>query len=268
MLKLYRGDATKIDEFQLKKTDPYSLVGRGIYLTDTRSVAETYRKKGHPDDKPELFYGLAKDRQDALRQALENFVRRGLLDMGYNLPKVTKSRAELSLTKEFNEMVDTGVLKVEYIFQERQKNGERNMKVVYNVPKSLGYLTSFDFPKEEFEKSILNINNVIPDESFWRRMWDHKVAVGLECHNREQYITLNRQTDFYTYGQHDFFRPNSWTKGGKDKIARRLSRVMKPFGFQGLEYEGGRTVGGAGYHRAFCLWSEEYVNAHKVHCSK
>ena len=46
MIDLYRGDSSKIKEFNLNKTNSYSLLGKGIYLTDTKRVAETYRDKG------------------------------------------------------------------------------------------------------------------------------------------------------------------------------------------------------------------------------
>lgn len=44
-LILYRGDATKIDEFQVKETRKSCLYGRGIYLTVDKEVANDYRVK-------------------------------------------------------------------------------------------------------------------------------------------------------------------------------------------------------------------------------
>jgi len=43
---LYRGDNSKIDRFQIAKTDEGALLGVGIYLTDSPDVAKDYTVKG------------------------------------------------------------------------------------------------------------------------------------------------------------------------------------------------------------------------------
>lgn len=48
IITLYRGDSSKIHEFQISKTNKYCLVGKGIYLTDTLKLANSYRTKGAP----------------------------------------------------------------------------------------------------------------------------------------------------------------------------------------------------------------------------
>lgn len=43
-LRLYRGDSTKVVKFDFNKTRKYSLVGQGIYLTNSIKIAQSYRE--------------------------------------------------------------------------------------------------------------------------------------------------------------------------------------------------------------------------------
>lgn len=45
-IKLYRGDSTPIEHFDMRKTDKNALFGQGIYLTDNPEIADSYKSKG------------------------------------------------------------------------------------------------------------------------------------------------------------------------------------------------------------------------------
>ncbi len=80
-LTLYRGDFEKISKFKFHKTNRHCLVGRGIYLTDSKEVADSYRTKGMriTDDycvskSDVLFQGETNNKGEALEKAFEKFL--------------------------------------------------------------------------------------------------------------------------------------------------------------------------------------------------
>lgn len=48
-IRLYRGDASFVDRFEVGKTDAHALFGHGIYLTDSAEVATDYTLKANED---------------------------------------------------------------------------------------------------------------------------------------------------------------------------------------------------------------------------
>lgn len=77
MLTLYRGDSTKIAEFDLHKTYKNCLYGQGIYLTNSLEVAHSYRTKEATESQwqePILFVGKAANRPEAFAKAFEQFL--------------------------------------------------------------------------------------------------------------------------------------------------------------------------------------------------
>lgn len=75
-LRLYRGDSTKIVKFDFNKTRKYSLVGQGIYLTNSIKIAQSYREKNTSSRNDcvteRLYYGY--DAFEWKKQAFNAFV--------------------------------------------------------------------------------------------------------------------------------------------------------------------------------------------------
>ena len=71
---LYRGDNTKIDKFDMSKTDPEALLGVGIYLTDDPSVAADYTIKERGDDSI-VFRSKSENRPDTPQALTAEFLR-------------------------------------------------------------------------------------------------------------------------------------------------------------------------------------------------
>jgi hypothetical protein len=82
IIKLYRGDNIFIDFHQTEKTSDFNYLGKGIYLTESLKVAESYLLKNETDsfgrngtltvsyDRP----NVARDIPHALKRFYENFL--------------------------------------------------------------------------------------------------------------------------------------------------------------------------------------------------
>lgn len=84
-VKLYRGDGSEVERFQLAKTDEGALFGIGIYLTDDAEVAKDYTVSGAKAGDGNVIFPPAKMRRDGagfhdLRELTAAFIRHLLND--------------------------------------------------------------------------------------------------------------------------------------------------------------------------------------------
>lgn len=254
-LILYRGDYNKIPQFHIHKTSKTSLVGQGIYLTDSEEIAHSYRLKGAPSRKnahrtsPILWEGLAKDRPDAFAKAAERFL---LLEKtpGKKTPQAAK-KEELRLKAEFQEMILEGRARALYTTWNRSNSAASYMQVLVNWDRPAeGYLTEFSFPRGVFESSIIKIGARNSDLTFWEIVWENRINHGTPYEARRDFILNNAR----------------WSPAGfttSKSALNAIKEATRPYGYRGFEYPGGLITGGM-RHRAFVLWDEEYVNQHKV----
>lgn len=262
ILTLYRGDYTKIKEFNYKKTHKWSYLGQGIYLTDERRVAESYRDKGGAETSTViLFKGPCVNRSVALEKALDSYVFGRYIEVNGKRPSDwsigSKERAKIisKFSSEFNKLIDEGKIKADYLPGARL-NGSRDIEVLYKKD-SIGYLTVFEFPKDIVLANTLHVNNGCHDESLWGMIYDNNIRLGTVYDSRENYIKNNKgQALVSMYG--------SSRNGISNETADKLRRLLTPYGILGFRYDGGVLVGGYGKHQAYCLWDEEFVNTHKV----
>lgn len=89
---LYRGDSSKIDQFDLSKTDAEALLGVGIYLTDDVTVAKDYTIKSTADPNI-VFRSRAEERPTDLKQLTAEFLR-SLANKGADHRRDTKGELD------------------------------------------------------------------------------------------------------------------------------------------------------------------------------
>ena len=273
---LFRGDAEKVDEFDIRRTSRYSLLGRGVYLTDSRSIADTYRSKGlssFKSGRKVLFEGRANDRKEALEMALPHFADDFFPPIPYNTPKAKREvlrKANIEKArKHFYQLVDEKQIVAEYLSSTQDKY----LRVSNLSLPAEGYLTEFHFNRRELNTSVIKVDGYIRDEGFWELMWEHNIPVGLESDNKEVYCRINSSAIF-NLSQSQTTKVSSYWRGEQNLLRGKLNRAaiftkirhaLEPYGYRGLEYSGGRYLGGNRYlHRAFCMWDDEFVNDHKV----
>lgn len=283
-LTLYRGDTIKIEEFRLSKTDVRCLVGKGIYLTNTRSVAETYRTKGaykyHKNYNPKnhqdtvLIHGLEfPNKPAALEKALYSFamdiyrertgksycVRKGKYpDFTFEDTPEFLQFIQKVARSEFNQHLENGNITIE---SSPGNKGLRCFKITLINPrkKEIGKLSRFEFPEPYFSRNVLVTNEV--ERYVMDLIWEnqiHNKAAKYDCAgdflNREFSYDMSR----WKYNAQCKFRLEyysiNWNK---------LRNILLPFGIIGYEYEGGGMTGGR-RHRAFSIWDQDFVNAHRV----
>lgn len=266
VLKLYRGDAQKIKQFEFTKTDKHCWVGRGVYLTNNLDIAHSYRTKGtctRQAAQSTLFSGLAKDRSDALDKAFDSYFNDYLYNNNLMLvsrgPKQDKAREALKakVRAEFDERVADRKIVAEYTRSSPDKwlTVTQSLEGIIGV----GYVTEFVFPKHTFEASIVHVEQrPIKDTLFWELLWDAKFKdFGYPADTREEFLRLNTAWDHWSIPKRDAY------KSREPDVHNRMRSILQPYGYRGYEYYGGVATGGK-RHRAFCIWDEEFVNDHKV----
>lgn len=263
-LTLYRGDYEKIKSFQFVKTHKWCLVGQGIYLTSSMKVADTYRDKGAYSLKapsPVLFEGEALNRPDAFEKAfpqfLEDYIKVGAEGwVSERDLKVLRKTNEGAARSKYRRLIEDGLIKAEYTATPNQMWRKTSLKVTRKIERNVGYITKFSFDKLTFEQSVVAVNQRISDPMFWEIMFDRGIAFGTHKETRSDYIAWNLQVRGRELP--------ALTLAKDERFWRRLRNALTPFGYRGLEYGGGRYAGGAGNHRAFCVWDEDFVNEHKI----
>lgn len=283
-LTLYRGDTIKIEEFSFNKTKSHCLVGKGIYLTNSVSIAETYRTKGayeyHKNYNPKnhqdsvLIQGLEfPNKPAALEKALRSFamdiyrertgksycVRKGKYpDFTFEDTPEFLQFIQKVARPEFNQHLEDGNI---HVTSSPGNKGLRLFKVtlINRKKREIGKLSRFEFPEPFFSRNVLVTNEV--ERSVMDLIWEHKI------HNKaEKYDCVG---DFLSHEfSHDWTR---WKYYQQNKFRldyysinwNKLRNILVPYGIIGYEYEGGGMTGGK-RHRAFSIWDQDFVNAHRV----
>lgn len=271
-LVLFRGDSEKIKEFDVSQTSKWGLLGRGIYLTDSKKTAQTYRSKGlySKANNRTLFTGVAKDRPTALNEALKHYADDQWLELrrtGQAVPPDSKKYIEM-VRPHFFRLVEEKKIVAKYLSSQNKL-----IEVVDLSKPQDGYLTEFHFNLQAFNTSVMKIDGCIKDRGFWELMWEHKVPVGVEAADMEMYCDTNCYRDYHLAFGGNFSRVVSsvWSTSSlfrdstkKQNVLLKMQKILAPYGYRGFEYNGGRYLGGNHYHRAFCMWDDDFVNEHKV----
>lgn len=283
-LTLYRGDTIQIEEFSFNKTRSQCLVGKGIYLTNSVAIAETYRTKGayqyHKNYNPRnhedkvLIHGLEfPNKPAALEKAVYSFamdiyrertgknycIRKGKYpDFTFEDTPEFLQFIQKVARPEFNQHLENGDIEV---ISSPGNKGLRLFKVtlINRKKKEIGKLSRFEFPEPFFSRNVLVTNEV--ERYVMDLIWENQI------HNKaEKYDCV---ADFLSHEfSHDW---NGWKFYQRNKFKldyfsinwNKLRNILVPYGIIGYEYEGGGMTGGR-RHRAFSIWDQDFVNAHRV----
>jgi hypothetical protein len=128
-------------------------------------------------------------------------------------------------------MIEEGRIVAQYGTTFRnQPKADRTLKVTAAWDVSVGYLTEFQFPKQEFESSVIHLMEQIHDPQFWELMFDAGINIGTPYAERHEYVMRNIHE-----------------KGRSLDLVRskipEIRRVVTPYGYRGIEYRGGVYVG-------------------------
>ena len=292
VLELYRGDSSKINGFALSKTSDYSLFGKGIYLTDSLKIAESYRVKGVTGkDQYTLFNALSENRNTAEKEAFAHFVRLSWkaekdgrdekwfqVYLGSSVQKeVIPSKFISKCEGIWTEFKESGAIKINYasstpnVFsynrtassvraREKQiaKETRPRLEVLYIPNDVIGRITRFHFQRDIFENNLIHAERPITDDSLLRLIRDFNIGIADIESSAEFFVETCKGKTLSQLVQQTkkcTYNSDAWNK---------LQKCFKPYGIHGFEYNGGIHVGGHGLHRAFNIWDEDYVNNAKV----
>lgn len=280
---LYRGDSTKIKEFSLKKANKFCLLGKGIYLTNKPSVAQTYRMKGsslwHLNTTVE-----AKDKPQAIKMILWTFYLcrfyqkdEKLVDLFKRIIKDPKATARVSRIEDLKPEILQELEKSIYrqledgsitMTRGSKVNGKQSF-TFQEDSSSIGWTTKFVFPEPYFTRNCVNFDAVQLDEGFLQILEDQRFWKD----TRMEYLKDGSVNEWDPYLKFQNQRRPAYGTTESNRRLRldshgirfdRLIPVLVSYGIHGFEYSGGARMGGYGYHRAFSIFDEQYVNDHRV----
>lgn len=289
LIKLYRGDNVFIDMHKTKETNSYNYLGKGIYLTESLKVAESYLLKNENNgfgrngtltlsfDRP----GMAKDIPHALEKFYQNFLDHYAYAK-YNIDakrilEDKKYKKELQeCRKAFEEWIASGYIVSKYV------NGGKTITITATDPKAkeIGHISEFHIPSHLLEHNVLRCEYLRTSE---KRLWEivhaEKLSFGLHDPNVDKDTFMQQvgyssgvlyQMNFESllnYGNQTDPEKNPMNRKYLDnEIKRRekMIRVFKRHGVKGFEYSGGRLIGGLGHHRAFSIWDDNWIHEFRV----
>lgn len=286
-LILFRGDTIEIEEFRFNKTNSHCLLGKGIYLTNRITIAETYRSKGawqaHKNFNPEKYQDnvlieqkVCKNKHEAIEKASRVYSTR-LYEKRHNkhysvrtVDKKTR-KVEYIPSKEFldfeekigNPEFQRLLISEEVAIEVQNKYEGRlfTIKVVNRNKKELGKVAEFHFPKNFLERNIVKTHAMGLDEC--HLLWEHDLHKKASEYSSASEFIEKEFTDltFWNYSREKIFDIGY---DGYGKINwNKFRNILVPFGMIGYEYPGGLATGGS-KHRAFNVWDEDFVNKHRV----
>lgn len=260
-IRLYRGDHTKINEFNVSRTNKRCLVGPGIYLTNNYSIAESYRLK---NGKHSRIYGSHTEKTVILKSVKTNNIGEAIQDAftcyfdmywmlryhsGEKNSKAYFDRFKQDAYRQYRFDIEEGIVK----FKRVRKNIRVTDKIFLRgyVVRSedwvdcyidnpeyekIGYLSIF-----EFDRKLIQYATV-------------KLGFIREPYSRDLFSDITNDHDI----QWD------WAANTSLKVnlhnAKMAKRYFEPYGYIGIEYPGGTST----RHRAFCIWNEDLINQHIV----
>lgn len=266
IIRLYRGDSEKIRKFDYYKTSSSSLAGRGFYLTDNEKIAHSYRLKGSEAaglsnlliDKDLENMNVA--REETLTAYIVFQLKRDRHYKIANDPKKVEA-AKVAYRPEFERLLEDGTITIRR-YQPRKANNGFLFQAVY-MPRDIGYVTSFDFPRKYLESNVVHIETSRPDPNLLDIAWENG-CVRKVLYSRNQLfmqgdkVEFHEKDDFVKHALRHGITPNHFD-------CNKLGVLLdKQYGILGFEYKGGIRVGGLGTHRAFNLFNERYVNEHRT----
>lgn len=188
-IRLYRGDATRIEEFSFRKTLKHCLVGQGIYLTDSLKIAESYRIKGSREKYPFDIRVKTKTKNEAMSLAFTQYCK-------------YRKEKEKILEQEFKLKLENNIIQIEREGFYMGRNTEWTFHIFEKV--QIGYISVFEFPEPYFTRNCINIDAHYPDKELIRivkenNLWKDKNIQRLDNIHFNKLIPILKD-----YGIHGF----------------------------------------------------------------
>lgn len=288
IVRLYRGDSTEIKRFTTEKGDPMALFGQGIYLTDSKRVANDYMAKGSTGG--DIIYRFGGGtKQDAIQRWIEGKAKWLHLDGTEETGIHTWSGGGLP----FSNGTKWGNLSNEIAHQEYKQRIElatelwKKLEPTVEVRKQLdgdiiirkkqhkGSIAIFEIPAD-FVSKCLDAEEEIPTEVV-DLLNDllHKTGDMSTARDMNQFIKQHEyegiQTDDDEILGGDGYRPTFrqvWTAITADSSIHDdpvgIRRGLKDLGYTGIRYLGGISMGGGYKHNAYVFWDEKFINRYRV----
>jgi len=275
LIRLYRGDNAKIKEFQVSKTNKKCLVGSGIYLTNKIEVADTYRLK---TGKYSRFYGpqtlktialehcATENKGEAIAASFSRYFEKYWMKKNHPTLKITEAsfnKYSAEAKRQYHFDIEDGLVKFRRV--------TRRVEVVETRARH-AIIPGFDpnaRPKYRFEKWIVcEIENPDYQETGFITIFEFdqlqfssmmvKLGFMRDVYINDLFSEITREHEICWHKD-----PSGLVITANQANAKLTRRYFEPYGFKGIEYPGG-LISKSARHRAFVVWDEDFVNAHRT----
>ena len=278
-VRLYRGDSSKIEQFNVGATALNNLFGQGIYLTDNTRVAGDYTSKGDSED---VIFRLS-GRNMTRQQVLDYFIRQIARKLDEKGVDHSKEMRYWSHDVPYSDGADFGNMTNELRQREHQqriafatqrwnqlsKEYEVRVKLdgtgVIQRKSQQGNIAVFDVP-ETYLRTFLNADDSIPDRVLDNLTWalrkfeDKSTAGDIEQFVKQQEWEDETPTFRTIYTSITFESP--LVSDGEAQAT--FIDSLQDLGYNGIEYTGGVSMGGGYRHRAYSAWDAEKINSYRI----
>lgn len=286
MVRLYRGDSNKINDFLHDKFDNRAIFGTGLYLTDNRHIAFTYTTKG--DDSKILYTGSTiESSSKAIKLAFVVYhlmhVLAGKSTPQYDTkeykdcedyyesktaPKTRKSDITKynRLEKQYGAMFDMAMahlkeFKYKYGFiMSHSRYGYYTWNVVDKTAKG-GHISEFDIPQGMIDNCYDGDAPIQPDvldilergyTRYYKNQYDKQGKALPVMQPIQWYINRQRPSDESIDTLGNIIA--NWHMAWSNEDWQFFHSEMQILGYTGIKYQGGIYTGTHTKHNAYVLW--------------
>ena len=275
-LRLYRGDSSKIDQFEVGKTSLMNLFGQGIYLTDNKRVAGDYTSKGNQGNVIFRMQGRNLTKQTVIdayvRQKARMTDLTGKEDFYGQDVKFSDGGQWGTIINDLRKReYETRIEIARQKWQKMSRDYEVRIKldgtgVIQKKPKhKAGAVTVFDIPEVYFEYCLYadrEVNDRVLDCLAYvlKKHGDAGTARDMYDFVKNEKWNDNDLTFRQVYTSITSNSPLKYDAAVQAEFIEELQEA----GYNGIEYTGGITMGGGYKHRAFVFWDENDINRFRV----
>lgn len=286
MVRLYRGDSNKINDFLHDKFDNRAIFGTGLYLTDNRHIAFTYTTKG--DESKILYTGsTAESSSKAIKLAFVVYHLMHVLagkpapkyqskqysdcEEYYESKAAPKTRKMdiakyARLEKRYGTMFDVAMahlkeFKYKYAFiMSHNHHGYYTWNVVDKTAKG-GHISEFDVPQEMIDNCYDGDAPIDAEVlEVLQRGYIRFYTNQAKRQNQEPYQMPHIQVQIERQRPSDVNVDTlgtiitNWHMGWSNEDWQFFHSQMGDLGYTGIKYQGGVYTGTHTKHNAYVLW--------------
>ena len=289
--RLYRGDSKAIPEFALGATNPLSLFGQAIYLTNDKRVAADYTTKG-ASNVGDVLFRVHSRKPLTKAEVIDAYVERQARTIdttgsdhsheleywgGKPIPFTSgRDWSHVNFSEQDNRERAARLAHARARWDAVAKDYEVRIKLdntaVIQHKQQRAKVTAVDVPDQVLADTLdaeAEIDNSVLDTlcGALEDAGDNETARDIRTFVRRR---ERGEDEDDPSGYRPTFREiyTSITAGSPlasdPEVQAEFRQALAELGYTGIEYAGGLSMGGGHKHRAYAIWDADLINAQRV----